>query len=522
MKSPFLFQRLKYVFTRSLCLPAILVVSTVGRSAAEDAFAEKSDEDRFGSSVLVFEPDQRTEPIDRILPCQLGTHDSCPDQRVNDDPVAETLATIAASVGSRFGVSVQQMVEPFAMVGPDACSTLDEIAGLMKYWSAPYADETEEVVGADPSTDSISDDADADVEGTSRSSVEPQIVSLVPFVDFGRQLETNDGWASPLASAAMFGFEDPAVRDDDESIDWQSHDDATFGVVVIKDVMRPQHDTPELHGVIDQQPSGQEVTAAVGGDAAASKNATVSEETRVAGSRVEQRTAASTDANGSEVPSSNQRLVGCSGMIATLDQTVSWFDLTAGDDHLRNFFPAKEGDYCLVQRNELHFRDLDRDGEEKATVSLSRFTDPTCLLDESIWDLQQLLDRKSKFRRSLRVKRMGRELGRFVSSATKSTSRYLATWFEIGGDSRRDPIMSDKRLVRDGVSTKQKPNAAPRQVDQVRVDQFLESVARLWASSDTARSLAGRLHHWYQTVSNRQDLNDEADVIASAEQQVHR
>jgi hypothetical protein len=89
-------------------------------------------------------------------PCgwvELGTHDSLPvfEQPRGTSDLTANAATVAASgLCSKVGVAVQQIIEPFAMVGPYLDDSLDLVEQFSRWWEASSTPRESGDVGNDP------------------------------------------------------------------------------------------------------------------------------------------------------------------------------------------------------------------------------------------------------------------------------------------------------------------------------------------------------------------------------------
>ena len=347
------------------------------------SLAANDHEHRFGRSVLMFHNESPTDESDSLYvdTCGWGTHDTCPDlyrdslivddeashdthdeansdQATSTSPFVTAVETVAKTVGSNVGVSVQQMLEPFAMVGPDANSSLAEIAFLMKYRSSSLIDDQnqvternssqKEVVGADPNT------RDIGARGaTAQDDVDFDVVSYVPFFDFDECLpshdpwEESDPWAKTLASAVEVGTFDSVESGEQVRLDWRSHDDARFGVVGSEDVIRLHLDTLAMQQPADEIDAEQLALASTAKDAKANAIAVASTAPQEAGSRDKPEP---TFDGTSDDPAA---LVGSGAVIVTLPEVYLPFDLAVRDRKLRNLFPLDSGYACFLTRTKL-------------------------------------------------------------------------------------------------------------------------------------------------------------------------
>ena len=253
---------------------------------------------------------------------------------------------------------------------------------------------------------------------------------------------------------------------------------------------------PALHEPFDESELGQEANASSAEDALAVKAATVSEETRVAGSRDDQAL---------DFSPGRHRLVGSSGIVATLNQTFLTHDFVFSDPSLNNLLPTEPSVYCVlarmrlaglepeVQENEVDFQEAEQGALQAGGVAqISPFAEPACLLDEAMWKLGLALDRKSKFRRSLRPQRLGRKFGNLIRSGLTEASRLASVWPQPGQEAIRSETAGDKLLARAEAVTEDDA-VALSQVDQVQLDEFKQAFTSWWHSAESVRQ-------WLQVI----------------------
>ncbi len=110
-----------------------------------------------------------TEDVRRCFdvetPCgwiELGTHDSLPafEQPRGTSDLTDNAGTVAATaLCSKVGVAVQQIIEPFAMVGPYLDDSLDLVEQFSRWWEASSTSresgDVGNATGSDPGFDAV-------------------------------------------------------------------------------------------------------------------------------------------------------------------------------------------------------------------------------------------------------------------------------------------------------------------------------------------------------------------------------
>jgi len=159
--------------------------------------------------------------------CGWGTHDSCPIEvaDISDEPAPaettttrplanldESLAALATAACASAGVSVEQIVEPFAMVGPHFHRSLESVKDFQQWWQSA-AEQASETSAVDPDVD----------QPAPQSSAPAAQVNHVPLVDFDGELAASETATENLASAtepnAAEDIEIAAVADLDPSFE---------------------------------------------------------------------------------------------------------------------------------------------------------------------------------------------------------------------------------------------------------------------------------------------------------------
>ena len=146
--------------------------------------------------------------------CGWGTHDSCPIEVAEniDEPLPtettprplanldESLAALATAACASAGVSVEQIVEPFAMVGPHFHRSLESVKNFQQWWQTA-AEQASRTSAVDPDVD----------QPAPQSSAPAAQVNHVPIVDFDGELTASEPATENLASAT-----EPDAADDIE------------------------------------------------------------------------------------------------------------------------------------------------------------------------------------------------------------------------------------------------------------------------------------------------------------------
>ena len=158
--------------------------------------------------------------------CGWGTHDSCPIEvaEIIDEPLPtettprplanldESLAALATAACASAGVSVEQIVEPFAMVGPHFHRSLESVKNFQQWWQTA-AEQASRTSAVDPDVD----------QPAPQSSAPAAQVNHVPLVDFDGELTASETATENLASAtepnAAEDIEIAAVADLDPSFE---------------------------------------------------------------------------------------------------------------------------------------------------------------------------------------------------------------------------------------------------------------------------------------------------------------
>jgi hypothetical protein len=126
-----------------------------------------------------------------------------------------SLAAVAATACAHAGVSVEQLIEPFAMVGQESEHSVEEVAQFTRWWEKTqgelkqqYADliqMAEAEADAARENAQLATAADAVAGDVIQGDVvEEETVSLVPFVDIGQKLLADNHGSPLLASVPTF------------------------------------------------------------------------------------------------------------------------------------------------------------------------------------------------------------------------------------------------------------------------------------------------------------------------------
>ncbi len=295
--------------------------------------------------------------------CGWATHDSCPVPRVAmasrtsstfqlyPDALAwpieetepqpsntfeESLATAAATACASAGISVEQIIEPFAMVGPNMPHTLEQVKRFQQWWADAFekakaeaeraADEEEADEASEPAVEAtaveeVIDEAGviAAVEAFPAPTVDEVLDSIAEAVGLSadknaaEDAEAVDVVAGPIdADAEASEFAEPSV---DPAWELLASEDAT-------------ETSPS-----DLEQWGPSVVIFV--------------ETEV----VEETEKADAEPS-SEVPSPAVSQVGSSPIIVTLEEAYMPYDLAARDLRVWSVFPMVTDPYCSRGRSE--------------------------------------------------------------------------------------------------------------------------------------------------------------------------
>ncbi|MEM9587266.1 MAG: hypothetical protein AAGA03_08285 [Planctomycetota bacterium] len=255
----------------------------------------------------------------------LGTHDTFParwqqpgDRQPRESSaeptvpstnrsIAAAVAAVASKTASHFGVNVQQLIEPFAMVRTGKSSSLEDVVALHQWWQP--------VPETSPNYESIPhDDASLDV------------VSLS-----GGMVSTLSGSRQPHSTRERTGGEQLPV-------DWTHRSDERFDLVTTEDLIRHQLESIALMEPYDVEHYGPSDSVDIdpGQVAAALKTAWY-----------------------------KRRFLGTSAMIITLDEDYMPYDMEASDQRVWSLFPLTSKPFCL--RPQVNCVDGDPMWSESAT-----------------------------------------------------------------------------------------------------------------------------------------------------------
>ncbi|NND96346.1 MAG: hypothetical protein HKN47_03330 [Pirellulaceae bacterium] len=420
----------------------------------------------------------------------LGTHDSIALRTRTSTSFESSIAAIAATACASAGISVEQLIEPFAMVGPNESSSIDSIEALEHWWeqaktatNAQFeANKTNNRVAnsdASPTGDtrsagnvqeSSATAADAVAsEVSSRDDAVLNIVSFVPIVDFSSELELSDSWAPLLASASNADVVRPAKNDLPFPLDWDHRDDDQCPEVVIDDetaqaLERLANDdamnAPERH----LQSFGKSVLV----DSLARDHHSA--------------------ANG---VATKTPFAGSSAMIATIDQVYMPYDLAARDLHVDSLFSLAKRPFCIRSRVELselplarspyapnvsnEHDELDRNSAMEADTHFAHSETADCLLEEWIWHAESVVAVDNDFRDWLRPKKFGQKVADVVVSSSQVAEVVAQRLALVWPDAEPQPLRpaGAQLLARAGA---QPTNAAANPVDTEQVSPQRSSV----------------------------------------------
>ncbi|MGB7346406.1 MAG: hypothetical protein WBD20_19460 [Pirellulaceae bacterium] len=252
-----------------------------------------------------------------------------------------SIAAVAATACARAGISVEQLVEPFAMVGPDSDNSIEQITELRDWWAVAQEQvETqynqliqiaEAKAIADNTMQNLATAADTVADDVLQGDVvEQDVVSLVPLVDFRSELPFSNSWSPRLASVptAIEGFE---ISDASEVASARDLDSDVAASMVTSTV--PIRET--LSQLAQEEPIDTDVDSLRmhGGSILVTQSS--------------QPTSAADDFQ----PTTS--LVGSSAMIVTIEEVYMPYDLAARDVQVSSLFPMVKRPFCIRSRMEL-------------------------------------------------------------------------------------------------------------------------------------------------------------------------
>ncbi|QDT11369.1 hypothetical protein [Planctomycetes bacterium K23_9] len=249
-----------------------------------------------------------------------------------------SLAAVAASACAKAGISVEQLIEPFAMVSTHEENSVDQIVELQQWWST-----TQQHVEAQyNSLIQLAETADdQSLQATAADTVAGNIiqgdvavldaVSLVPLVDLRSDLPFSNAM-SPLLASVPASAEEGRINETNEPADFvRDHRDADLLPKLVADgASREQLAILAMEEPIDAQTDSL---------------------------RMHGRSILVTQSNQSvsvspAVPPTSQ-LVGSSAMIVSIEEVYMPYDLAARDVQWSLHFPLAKRPFCVRNRREL-------------------------------------------------------------------------------------------------------------------------------------------------------------------------
>ncbi len=349
--------------------------------------------------------------------CGWGTHDSAPiEVEAEEDCVTPTatptrtaanfdasLAAIATAACANVGISVEQIIEPFAMVGPHLTQSYQSVQEFQRWWAAA-AEQQANATDADPAAEGVVPENDN----------APLEVSHVPIVDFDSEIPASEPWAENLASAADADATNDIEIDADSQLESNPGDDHSLLVVVDDEEIQQ-----ELKDLATEEPID-----AIGADSDAfGPSILVVDSVKESEATIDSEPLAIDSIEIASIESKEPSMVGSSPMIFTINEAYLPYDLAVRDLHANGMLSLAKRPFCIRARMELPEFELAFD-DLMTTVALERDEidtqpevefDPNfvmsgsadCLLDDWVWRATLALEEDGSVRKWLRPELAG-------------------------------------------------------------------------------------------------------------------
>jgi hypothetical protein len=354
--------------------------------------------------------------------CGWATHDSCPFavSEVSTEPTPadtttprplanldESLAALATAACASAGVSVEQIVEPFAMVGPHFQQSLQSVKNFQQWWENA-AEQTNETSAVDPVVD----------EATN-SGVPTAQVNHVPIVDFAGELADDEPEAENLASVVETSAADaieiaevaeyPLSFEDDHC--WMDHN-----------WWLDQANDDKIRGELAELAAKEPVDVLDNFDGAFGPSVLVESVEELA-----------------TTIAAESSMVGSSAMIFSLDEEYLPYDLAVRDYQAESLFSLAKRPFCIRARIELPEFDLAIDTDQPAEpIEQAADSDfvfagsADCLLDDWMWRATLALEPGGSVRKWLRAELAGQQLAALLAKRVQLADEMagqLASWW---------------------------------------------------------------------------------------------
>ena len=340
----------------------------------------------------------------------IGTHDSFPIHSRTSCSFESSLAAIAATACASTGVSVEQMIEPFAMVGTQT----NDIHTVFKLeqWLSQAKKDVFEAYDLLIEQEATATEADAVAsEVSSHDDAEFDEVSLVPLVDFDSELDYGDSWVKPLASASTAEPIDVDKSSQVTEPDWDDRDDDSFSIV----------------GTVGSE-SADEITTAV-----EALEPSDQEPLHTFGQSVLFESSQDDQPSAEPEAVAAAPFAGSAPVIVSIDEVYMPYDFAVRDLQVGRLFPLTKQPFCIRSRVELpelpsarshvapsiqdEIDELVLDEVQDADMKRANSDGNDELLEKALWHTQLVIEDASKLRDTLRPKEIGRQIAAFVVSS---------------------------------------------------------------------------------------------------------
>ncbi len=249
-----------------------------------------------------------------------------------------SLAAVAATACAHAGVSVEQLIEPFAMVGQESNHSVEEVAQFTRWWEKTQSDlehqYAELVQLAEAKADAARENAQLATAADAVAGdviqgdvVEEETVSLVPFVDIGQTLLADNHWSPLLASTPTFDRLYPLAQPSEPFFNFsvasvESSNSSEFAESTIRE---------DLKKVAMEEPIDVEADSL-----------------RVLGRSI-LVTQSSPSASDTSYTETADALVGSSAMIVSIEEVYMPYDLAAREYPVSKWLPLAHRPYSIVK-----------------------------------------------------------------------------------------------------------------------------------------------------------------------------
>ena len=346
-------------------------------------------------------------------------------QLIDEEDDSIPVFALAESLAQSTGVSIQQVIEPFAMVTPFAQSSLEQIAELQR--SAVKI--AEEIAAREVAQEAAKIEAKKAREKAIRQQIANDAFRSLGDDQLDLVVLDNDKQdvkAIRSVEKSVKRFDEILLSGGSTPPNWDTRDDRTFDVVSSGDMFRSELDSLAAEEPIDVFIHGPSVL----------------------------KTPAETLASQANPPTSKP-LIGSSPVIATIDESYMPYDIASRDLRIWPYHTTPIKPYCIVNRNN-HVEDfawwpdedsasntqnkeqaietvtsVDSSVEEVTSVDSSVEevvlveTSVECLVDEIVWKFDNAISSLAQRKKQFSPRRMGRRIGRLTGSPAIATQRAI-------------------------------------------------------------------------------------------------